>query len=89
MTTASVQVILVQDDVAVNNVLRDWLQQRWKTSSLLDFESALRERLPSNERTILIIDSKLPVYNCPVLPGQTLPLARTRPENRGSKPRWA
>jgi CheY-like chemotaxis protein len=64
--TAS-QIVIVEDNVEANNLLRDWLKLRFAVTCFLDAESTLRILPPSGERIIFLIDYNMPGDNGIVL----------------------
>ncbi len=56
-------VIIVEDNADTNNLLQDWLRQRFLVSGYLDAESALRLLAASQEKTVFLIDYNLPGEN--------------------------
>jgi CheY-like chemotaxis protein len=60
--TAS-QIVIVEDNVEANNLLRDWLKLRFTVTCFLDAESTLRILPPSNDRIIFLIDYNMPGDN--------------------------
>jgi len=54
------QIVLVEDNKAVNKLLHGFLRRRAKVTSFLDPETALRSLIPTDERIIFIIDYHLP-----------------------------
>jgi len=62
MTTldAPAQIVLLEDNKAVNQILHGFLRRRAKVTSFLDPETALRSLIPTQERVIFIIDYHLP-----------------------------
>lgn len=69
MLTASAapHIVIVEDNVDANNLLRDWLKLHFKVTSFLDAETTLRLLLPSSETTIFLIDYNMPGDNGIVL----------------------
>ena len=57
------QIVIVEDNVEANNLLRDWLKLRFTVTCFLDAESTLRILPPSNERIIFLIDYNMPGDN--------------------------
>src|ERR1700760_4639731 len=60
-------VVVVEDNVDANNLLRDWLKLRFKVTSFFDAESTLRRLKPSDEKIIFVIDYNMPGDNGLVL----------------------
>ena len=57
------QIVIVEDNVEANNLLRDWLKLRFTVTCFLDAESTLRILPPGNERIIFLIDYNMPGDN--------------------------
>jgi DNA-binding NtrC family response regulator len=57
------QIVIVEDNVEANNLLRDWLKLRFTVTCFLDAESTLRILPPSAERIIFLIDYNMPGDN--------------------------
>jgi len=70
--TAS-QIVIVEDNVEANNLLRDWLKLRFAVTCFLDAESTLRILPPSGERIIFLIDYNMPGDNGIVLKKKLAP----------------
>jgi DNA-binding NtrC family response regulator len=64
--TAS-QIVIVEDNVEANNLLRDWLKLKFTVTCFLDAESTLRILPPSKDRIIFLIDYNMPGDNGIVL----------------------
>jgi CheY-like chemotaxis protein len=60
-------VVIVEDNVDANNLLRDWLKLRFRVTSFLDAESTLRRFKPSEEAIVFLIDYNMPGDNGLVL----------------------
>lgn len=60
-------IVIVEDNVEANNLLRDWLKLRFTVTCFLDAESTLRILPPSPERLIFLIDYNMPGDNGLVL----------------------
>ena len=60
-------IVIVEDNVEANNLLRDWLKLRFTVTCFLDAESTLRILPPSPERIIFLIDYNMPGDNGLVL----------------------
>jgi two-component system, OmpR family, phosphate regulon response regulator OmpR len=56
-------IVIVEDNVDANNLLRDWLKLRFTVTCFLDAESTLRILPPSTERIIFLIDYNMPGDN--------------------------
>jgi DNA-binding NtrC family response regulator len=61
------QIVIVEDNVEANNLLRDWLKLRFTVTCFLDAESTLRILPPSRDRIIFLIDYNMPGDNGIVL----------------------
>ena len=59
----SPQIVIVEDNVEANNLLRDWLKLRFTVACFLDAESTLRILPASTERVIFLIDYNMPGDN--------------------------
>jgi CheY-like chemotaxis protein len=66
-------VVIVEDNVDANNLLRDWLKLRFKVTSFLDAESTLRRLKPSDEPIIFLIDYNMPGDNGLILKKKLVP----------------
>jgi DNA-binding NtrC family response regulator len=55
------QIVIVEDNVETNNLLRDWLKLRF--TCFLDAESTLRILPPSEDRIVFLIDYNMPGDN--------------------------
>jgi DNA-binding NtrC family response regulator len=64
---SSPHIVIVEDNVEANNLLRDWLKLRFTVTCFLDAESTLRILPPSTERVIFLIDYNMPGDNGLVL----------------------
>ena len=60
--TAS-QIVIVEDNVEANNLLRDWLRLKFTVTCFLDAESTLRILPPSADRIVFLIDYNMPGDN--------------------------
>jgi len=60
-------IVIVEDNVEANNLLRDWLKLRFTVTCFLDAESTLRILPPSVEKIIFLIDYNMPGDNGLVL----------------------
>lgn len=60
---AKAQVIIVEDNVATNNLLRDWLKLSFAVVCFLDAESTRRLLSPSDTPMVFIVDYNLPGDN--------------------------
>jgi CheY-like chemotaxis protein len=68
------QVVIVEDNVESNNLLRDWLKLRFSVTCFLDAESTLRILPPSDDCIIFLIDYNMPGDNGIVLKQKLAPL---------------
>ena len=67
------QIVIVEDNVEANNLLRDWLKLRFTVTCFLDAESTLRI-LPASENLIVfLIDYNMPGDNGIVLKKKLMP----------------
>jgi DNA-binding NtrC family response regulator len=57
------QIVIVEDNVEANNLLRDWLKLRFAVTCFLDAESTLRILPPSDDRIVFLIDYNMPGDN--------------------------
>jgi DNA-binding NtrC family response regulator len=64
---SAAQIVIVEDNVEANNLLRDWLKLRFTVTCFLDAESTLRILPPSKDRIIFLIDYNMPGDNGIVL----------------------
>jgi DNA-binding NtrC family response regulator len=71
---SSLHIVIVEDNVEANNLLRDWLKLRFNVTCFLDAESALRILPPSNEPMMFLIDYNMPGDNGIVLKKKLVPL---------------
>ena len=60
-------VVIVEDNVETNNLLRDWLRLRYTVTCFLDAESTLRILPPSDDKFVFLIDYNMPGDNGIVL----------------------
>jgi CheY-like chemotaxis protein len=67
------QIVIVEDNVEANNLLRDWLKLRFTVTCFLDAESTLRILPASDERIIFLIDYNMPGDNGIVLKKKLAP----------------
>ena len=67
------QIVIVEDNVEANNLLRDWLKLKFTVTCFLDAESTLRILPPGNERIIFLIDYNMPGDNGIVLKKKLAP----------------
>lgn len=70
-TTA--HIVIVEDNVETNNLLRDWLKLRFKVTCFLDADSTLRILSPSNDPFVFLIDYNMPGENGIVLKKKLVP----------------
>jgi DNA-binding NtrC family response regulator len=61
------QIVIVEDNVEANNLLRDWLKLRFTVTCFLDAESTLRILPPSGDVIVFLIDYNMPGDNGIVL----------------------
>jgi len=67
------QIVIVEDNVEANNLLRDWLKLRFTVTCFLDAESTLRVLPPSGERIVFLIDYNMPGDNGIILKAKLTP----------------
>jgi DNA-binding NtrC family response regulator len=67
-------IVIVEDNVESNNLMRDWLRLRFNVTCFLDAESTLRIFPPSEERIVFLIDFNMPGDNGIVLKKKLVPL---------------
>jgi DNA-binding NtrC family response regulator len=67
-------IVIVEDNVESNNLLRDWLKLRFTVTCFLDAESTLRILPPSEECVVFLIDYNMPGDNGIVLKQKLAPL---------------
>ncbi|MCE0483982.1 MAG: response regulator [Methylacidiphilales bacterium] len=60
-------IVVVEDNVEANNLLRDWLKLRFTVTCFLDAESTLRILPASEEPVVFLIDYNMPGDNGIVL----------------------
>jgi CheY-like chemotaxis protein len=60
---SSSQIVIVEDNVETNNLLRDWLKLRFTVTCFLDAESTLRILPASEDVMIFLIDYNMPGDN--------------------------
>ena len=70
--TAS-QIVIVEDNVEANNLLRDWLKLRFPVTCFLDAESTLRILPASDDRIVFLIDYNMPGDNGIILKKKLVP----------------
>ena len=56
-------IVIVEDNVEANNLLRDWLKLKFQVTCFLDAESTLRILSPSEDRMVFLIDYNMPGDN--------------------------
>jgi DNA-binding response OmpR family regulator len=61
------RIVIVEDNVEANNLLRDWLKPRFPVECFFDAESTLRLVRPGGGRIVFLIDYNLPGDNGIVL----------------------
>jgi CheY-like chemotaxis protein len=74
MSKAAFQIVIVEDNVEANNLLRDWLKLQFPVTCFLDAESTLRILPPSDEPMVFLIDYNMPGDNGIVLKKKLGPL---------------
>ena len=74
MPKAGFQIVIVEDNVEANNLLRDWLKLKFPVTCFLDAESTLRILPPSDEPIVFLIDYNMPGDNGIVLKKKLVPL---------------
>ena len=57
------QIVIVEDNVETNNLLRDWFKLRFTVTCFLDAESTLRILPASEDRMVFLIDYNMPGDN--------------------------
>src|SRR5476651_729279 len=67
-------IVVVEDNVEANNLLRDWLKLKFNVTCFLDAESTLRILAPSSEPIVFLIDYNMPGDNGIVLKKKLVPL---------------
>jgi DNA-binding NtrC family response regulator len=71
---STAHIVIVEDNVETNNLLRDWLKLRFKVTCFLDAQSTLRILAPSNDTFVFLIDYNMPGENGIVLKKKLMPL---------------
>lgn len=71
---SSQTIVIVEDNVEANNLLRDWLKLKFDVICFLDAESTLRILPPSPERIVFLIDYNMPGDNGIILKKKLVPL---------------
>jgi DNA-binding NtrC family response regulator len=76
MTTAdsAPHIVIVEDNVEANNLLRDWLKLKFNVTCFLDAESTLRILPPSTDKIVFVIDYSMPGDNGIILKSKLVPL---------------
>jgi CheY-like chemotaxis protein len=69
----AVHIVIVEDNVETNNLLRDWLRLRFTVTCFLDAESTLRIFQPSDEKIVFLIDYNMPGDNGLILKKKLVP----------------
>jgi CheY-like chemotaxis protein len=72
--TTHQHIVIVEDNVEANNLLRDWLKLKFQVTCFLDAESTLRILPPSSEHLVFLIDYNMPGENGIILKGKLSPL---------------
>ena len=67
------QIVIVEDNVEANNLLRDWLKLKFTVTCFLDAESTLRILTPSKDRIVFLIDYNMPGDNGIILKKKLAP----------------
>ncbi len=67
------QIVIIEDNVEANNLLRDWLKLRFTVTCFLDAESTLRILPPSADRIVFLIDYNMPGDNGIILKKKLMP----------------
>jgi DNA-binding NtrC family response regulator len=70
---AASQIVIVEDNVEANNLLRDWLKLRFTVTCFLDAESTLRILTSSDDRIVFLIDYNMPGENGIILKKKLTP----------------
>jgi DNA-binding response OmpR family regulator len=71
--TYPLRIIVIEDNVEANNLLRDWLTPHYPVECYFDAESTLRLVRPGGGRIVFLIDYNLPGDNGIVLKQKLLP----------------
>jgi CheY-like chemotaxis protein len=71
--SAAPHIVVVEDNVDANTLLRDWLKLHFRVTSFLDAETTLRLLPPSGEPTVFLIDYSMPGDNGLVLKKKLAP----------------
>jgi CheY-like chemotaxis protein len=72
--TPQPHIVIVEDNVEANNLLRDWLKLKFQVTCFLDAESTLRILPPGPEPLVFLIDYNMPGDNGIVLKTKLRPL---------------
>ncbi len=67
------KIVIVEDNVEANNLLRDWLKLRFDVTCFLDAESTLRIYPPSTDKLVFLIDYNMPGDNGIILKQKLVP----------------
>jgi DNA-binding NtrC family response regulator len=67
------QIVIVEDNVEANNLLRDWLKLKFAVTCFLDAESTLRILPPGDDRIVFLIDYNMPGDNGIILKKKLAP----------------
>jgi FixJ family two-component response regulator len=70
---SSARVVIVEDNVEANNLMRDWLKGKFNVTCFLDAESTLRILPPSSEPMVFLIDYNMPGDSGMVLKSKLVP----------------
>jgi DNA-binding NtrC family response regulator len=70
---AAAHIVIVEDNVEANNLLKEWLKLRFAVTSFLDAESTLRVLQPSDEPLVFLVDYNMPGDNGIVLKEKLMP----------------
>ena len=70
---SALHIVIVEDNVETNNLLRDWLRLRFAVTCFLDAESTLRILPPSNDPLVFLIDYNMPGDNGLMLKKKLVP----------------
>ena len=70
---STAHIVIVEDNVETNNLLRDWLKLRFKVTCFLDAQSTLRILAPSNDPFVFLIDYNMPGENGIALKKKLMP----------------
>ncbi|HSI86673.1 MAG: response regulator [Candidatus Methylacidiphilales bacterium] len=60
MAEALKKIVIVEDNVAANHLLRDWLSVNYEVICFLDAESAISQLQPVADRIVFLLDYNLP-----------------------------